>query len=269
MAGFSVGAGIEALDYRRSSSRRYAVLEAGPVVCRSRLVSPCVGIQAGGPVSRPWFRMYSEFVSDPKVQLLAFEDQRHFVALLCLKCNDTLDSEAPAPGLRDRMIAKALGLSVDAAIEAKRRLIEVGLISDEWHPIRWESRQYEHDVSTSRVKAYRERQASMKQDETFQERPETVSGTTEIQIRTDTDQNKKAAPVVGLDPAAWEQWETYRREIRKPLKPASIPAAQRKLAAFGKDQSAVVEHSVANGYTGLFRPDPKAQPKSQERRFQC
>ncbi len=47
-----------------------------------------------GLSGKPWFRLYSEFVSDPKVQLLAFEDQRHFIAILCLKCNETLDSAA-------------------------------------------------------------------------------------------------------------------------------------------------------------------------------
>lgn len=67
-------------------------------------------------------------------------------------------------------------------------------------------------------------------------------------------QAPKAAPELppGLDPAAWKRWCDYRREIRKPLKPVSLPAAQRELAAFGCDQSAVVEQSVANGYQGLF-----------------
>ena len=138
-------------------------------------------------MARPWFRMYSEFVSDPKVQLLAFEDQRHFVALLCLKCNDVLDSDAPSSNYRDRMLAKALGLSPDAALEAKRRLIEVGLIDDDWQPVKWSSRQYEHDVSTSRVRDWR---AKKKEDETFQKQHRNVSGTTEIQNRTDTEQNR-------------------------------------------------------------------------------
>ena len=55
-----------------------------------------------------------------------------------------------------------------------------------------------------------------------------------------------------LNMAAWRQWLDYRKQIRKPLKPASIPAAQKALAAFGCDQSAVVEQSVAQGWTGLF-----------------
>jgi hypothetical protein len=61
-------------------------------------------------------------------------------------------------------------------------------------------------------------------------------------------------PPAGLDLEVWKRWEAYRREIRKPIKPASLLAAQRKLAGFGSDQAAVVEHSVANGYTGLWEP---------------
>lgn len=108
-------------------------------------------------LAKPWFRLYSEFVSDPKVQLLAFEDQRHFIALLCLKCNETLDSQTPSKNHRERMVAKALGLDPASAIEAKRRLHEVGLIDTNWQPTRWESRQYQSDSSTSRVRQWREK----------------------------------------------------------------------------------------------------------------
>jgi hypothetical protein len=69
----------------------------------------------------------------------------------------------------------------------------------------------------------------------------------------------------GLDPAAWSRWTDYRKQIRKALKPVSIPAAQRELAAFGADQAAVVEQSIANGWQGLFalkeRPKPKEEPR--------
>lgn len=56
----------------------------------------------------------------------------------------------------------------------------------------------------------------------------------------------------GLNASAWEKWLSYRKQIRKPLKQASIPAAQQALAAFGSDQEAVVQQSIANGYQGLF-----------------
>jgi hypothetical protein len=60
------------------------------------------------------------------------------------------------------------------------------------------------------------------------------------------------ALVEGLDSDAWRAWFDYRVKIRKPLKQVSIPAAQRTLAAFGSNQTAVVQQSIANGWQGLF-----------------
>lgn len=49
-------------------------------------------------------------------------------------------------------------------------------------------------------------------------------------------------------------WLEYRKAIKKPLKPASIPLAQKRLAALGPQQMEAVEYSIANGYQGLFAP---------------
>lgn len=58
--------------------------------------------------------------------------------------------------------------------------------------------------------------------------------------------------VPGLDAESWRRWLAYRREIGKPLKPASQREAAEALAAFGADQAAVVKQSVAHGWTGIF-----------------
>lgn len=81
------------------------------------------------------------------------------------------------------------------------------------------------------------------------------------------DARARVTPSVdGLDLLAWNVWSAYRIEIRRPLKQASIPAAQRKLAAYGAEQSAVVEQSIANGWQGLFPlklngTHPTAEPR--------
>lgn len=72
-------------------------------------------------------------------------------------------------------------------------------------------------------------------------------------------------PPSNLNVEAWHRWEQYRREIRKPIHPASWLSAQRKLAAFGMDQGAVVEQSIADGYQGLFPLKTTGRPKPQER----
>jgi hypothetical protein len=66
------------------------------------------------------------------------------------------------------------------------------------------------------------------------------------------------AVVDGLDVAAWEQWQAYRK-----LKPKSFLAAQKKMAELGPLQMAAVEHSIANGYTGLFAPKQQTNAKEK------
>jgi len=65
-------------------------------------------------------------------------------------------------------------------------------------------------------------------------------------------QYAEAITTEGLDHSAWNTFIEYRKDIGKPYKKVSIPAAQKKLASFGADQIAVVEQTIANGWTGLF-----------------
>lgn len=204
-----------------------------------------------------WFRMYADAVDDEKLRLLAFEDRWHFVALLCLKANGTLDS--PAPFL-ERRIAVKLGVQLRELEEIKRRLQEVALIDENWQPLAWSKRQFPSDSSAERTRKWRERHRDA--DVTSHERHRDV-------LDTDTEQNPPLPPegVAGLDQSAWSRWLEYRRQIRKPIKPASMLAAQRKLAGFGEDQSAVVEQSIAQGWTGLFplKERPKPQGRGHDR----
>jgi hypothetical protein len=85
--------------------------------------------------------MYAEFATDPVVQSLAFDDQRHYVVLLCLKCSGVLDRDIDKKS-RDRIICRGLGLDPSAASETKRRLMDVGLINKDWQPKNWDKRQF-------------------------------------------------------------------------------------------------------------------------------
>jgi hypothetical protein len=69
----------------------------------------------------------------------------------------------------------------------------------------------------------------------------------------------------GLDIQSWNRFLDYRKQIRKPIKPVSIPAAQQKLAGYGADQAAVVEQTIANGWTGLFDVRELRDGKTQRR----
>ena len=98
-----------------------------------------------------WFRMYSEFASDPKVQSMSEPLQRRLVMIFCLRSGDVLVT------LRERDIAFALRVTEQELSETKRVFIDRGFIDDDWKVLNWSKRQFVSDSSTERTRAYRER----------------------------------------------------------------------------------------------------------------
>lgn len=109
-------------------------------------------------MSNPWFRMYSDFIYDDKVEFLAFEDQRHYVFLLCMKNMGLLDKDYPQIGMLEHVISRRLGIYGEAFENCKIRLMSVGLIDVNWQPLGWDDRQMLSDSSKDRVAKFRERQ---------------------------------------------------------------------------------------------------------------
>lgn len=102
-------------------------------------------------MANQWFRMYHEFATDPKVQMLSEADQRRFVMLLCLKCcNGDVT-------LQDEEAAFQLRISNEEFAQTKQLLIEKGLIDETLTPTAWDKRQYASDSSAARVRKHREK----------------------------------------------------------------------------------------------------------------
>lgn len=95
-------------------------------------------------------------------------------------------------------------------------------------------------------------QEQEQEQEQDQEQEQETGSVVSIRKREAARKSELAAAPEGLDLETWGRWLEYRKEIGKALKPASIAAAQRQMAAFGPDQSAVVGKSIAEGWTGLF-----------------
>lgn len=131
----------------------------------------------------PWFRMYHEFATDPKVQMLSESDQRRFVMLLCLRCcNGDVT-------LQDADVAFQLRVSEPDWLETKGRLIARNLIDGSNKPTAWEVRQKVSDSSKSRVYKHRSKNsAASKQDCNV---TETVQSKIEIESKIE---NKKESP---------------------------------------------------------------------------
>jgi hypothetical protein len=136
-------------------------------------------------------------------------------------------------------------------------------------------------LSALRMKRYRERQQNTGNDTVTRNSDAVTPVRPRLRSRPkqekEEEQEQKAAapPVVqprkqkppDFDPStvpnlhaeSWRQWLTYRAERKPAIKPASMRAAAEELAAFGELQAAVVKHSMANGYQGLFAPKANGQ----------
>lgn len=225
----------------------------------------------------PWFKFHHEFATDPVVQLLSFEDQRHFVVLLCLKASGALDRQYGNAGMRERVILSALRIDSVTLVDVKNRLMEIAVIDADWQPTAWEKRQESKDkTAAERMRRKREAERNVTEGVTRNVTESVTRNVTDTVTRDVTPleekrregrKNKRELPlavvsgssaVEGLDPAAWERWVAYRQEIRKPIKSASIAAAQRALAKYGTQQAGVVEQSISQGWQGLFDLKPGA-----------
>ena len=161
-------------------------------------------------MSNPWFRFYAEFSGNPVIQSLDFGDQRHFVVLLCLKCNGTLDRPMD-PKVRDRIICRGIGLDPMTAVEAKRRLMEVGLIDENWQPSGWSVRQFVSDNSSERVAKHRKNKKTGNVTSSLQKRHGNAPDTdTDTDTDTEAEKHKRAREKPqGATSSFDEFWSAY------------------------------------------------------------
>lgn len=202
-----------------------------------------------------WFRMYGEFATDPKVQMMSEADQRRFVMLLCLRCsNDGVT-------LHETEIAFQLRISNEEWATTKALFLSKGLIDEECMPTSWDRRQFVSDSSRARVAAHR---AKKKQACNVTVTPP------DTDTDTDTEQDqKRVAPAptpaksrkfdpLTVKPAnvtekAWADWCQHRREIHKPLTAKSCEQQAKALEGHPSPDQ-VLSNSISNGWTGIF-PD--------------
>lgn len=160
-----------------------------------------------------WFRFYNETLDDPKAQKLAPPLFKHWVNLLCLAARN--DGYLPSPA----DCAFALRVTEPVAEQTLRTLQDAGLIDvteTGMEPHNWRSRQHISDVSTERVKRYRQRSA--KRDETVSVTPPD----TETDTETDSVPTERAqAPSLSDPPFALTPEEAPKTP--DPAKPPKSP----------------------------------------------
>lgn len=132
-------------------------------------------------MANPWFRMYSEFAADPKVQVLTEALQRRYVMVLCLHCNGQYE-KAP-----EDEIALALRITPEEWRETKETLIMRKLLRDDGSIGGWEKRQFISDIKDStaaaRQKRHREKKRNARNDTVTSRPPEADTDTdTEVNL---------------------------------------------------------------------------------------
>lgn len=139
-------------------------------------------------MANQWFRLYSEFAFDPKVQMLSESDQRRLVMLFCLRCSNADET------LHDKHVTFQLRISNEEWAVSKGVFIENGFIDSDNNILNWDRRQYQSDSSAARVSRHREkvRNATVTPVTTCNV---TVTPPEQIQNRTDIPAKTNVLPI--------------------------------------------------------------------------
>ena len=222
----------------------------------------------------PWFRMYADFLNDPKLISLAFEDQRHFIGVLALKCDGAIDDVADGD-LLDRIVAQRLWIDHAVIRDVKRRLIAAGLIDARWQPLAWEKRQMRSDVDATGAERQRRYREAQKHNALRDAAVTRLDTDTEEETEKEEDKKKatrkRAAPTFELpdwvNRQHWDAWHSCPK--RKKASDAQKQMAVDKLAQWrqaGIDYAAALENAAIAGWQGLFKPDAPASAMTPARR---
>lgn len=169
-------------------------------------------------MANQWFRMYAEFASDPKVQMMSEAMQRRLVMLFCMRCCDVTVT------LSDEEIAFQLRISDEELASTKDLFMRRGFIDSDWNIVNWEKRQYASDSSAERTRAYRKRLRDAAVTSQPSQSDALEQNRTE-QNRTDLaqpDSEPKRSPAGSRLPAGWQlpaAWRTWAISERPDVDP--------------------------------------------------
>ena len=204
-------------------------------------------------MANPWFRLYSEFAHDPKIQMLSEAMQRRYVMLMCLRCSETLET------LHETEIAFQLRLSEAELIETKQLFISKNFIDKQWNLLNWDKRQFVSDSSTMRVRKHRDnKKQPSNDDETLQKRQSNA-----IDTDTDTDTDKKqiqrskatsVATPVGVSDSVWQEFKSLRKAKKAPITQRAIDALTNEANKAGWTLEKALEECIVRGWQA-FKAD--------------
>jgi hypothetical protein len=186
-----------------------------------------------------WCKLWLDWLSDPKVQLMSEQNQRRLVCLFCLQGAGHLPC-------KDENIAHALRITMTETIATKKEFIVNGFINKDWTLVNWNKRQNASSDSLSRVRKHRYMKRYGNVTVTLPETLPSVTCNVTCNDQNRTEQREentiqdKATP--SLSPAAFPRGRA--RTPARSREPAREPARE----ANDADLSAFVhERSELNG----------------------
>ena len=202
-------------------------------------------------MANPWFRLYSEFAHDPKVQMLSEAMQRRYVMLMCLRCSETLET------LHETEIAFQLRLSEAELIETKQLFIGKNFIDKNWNLLNWDKRQFVSDSSTMRVRKHRNNKKQPSND------GETLQKHSSNAIDTDTDTDKKqiqrnkatiVATPVGVSDSVWQEFIAHRKSKKARVTQLVIDGIQEQATIAGWSLEDALKETIVRNWQS-FKAD--------------
>jgi len=193
-------------------------------------------------MANPWFRLYSEFAHDPKVQMLSEAMQRRYVMLMCLRCSEVIET------LHETEIAFQLRLSTEELEQTKQLFISKNFIDKHWNLLNWDKRQFVSDSSTMRVAKHRSKKKQVSNvDETLQKRPSNA-----IDTDTDTEQIQKRTTSVatpsGVSDSVWQEFKSLRKAKKAPITQRAIDKISEEANLAGWTLEKALEECIVRGW---------------------
>jgi hypothetical protein len=214
-------------------------------------------------MSNPWFRLYSEFANDPKVQMLSEQDQRRLIMLFCIRCNSDVT-------LQDKHVTFQLRISSIEWTDTKNVFIEAGFIDKDNNILNWNKRQYVSDSSTSRVARHR----ALHKDVNVTKCNVTV--TPPEQNRTDTEQIHKQSKQKDcstfvlpdwINEVDWNLWIKTRKgkKLNDEQKQGYVDKLWKWMQG-GMDYQSALKDAALAGWQGLHEPKAKFENREDKNR---
>jgi hypothetical protein len=202
-------------------------------------------------MANPWFRLYSEFAHDPKIQMLSEAMQRRYVMLMCLRCSEVLET------LHETEIAFQLRLSTDELEETKQLFISKNFIDKHWNLLNWDKRQFVSDSSTMRVAKHRSKKKQVSNaDETLQKRQSNAidTDTDKKQIQIQSNKATVVATPVGVSDSVWQEFVSHRKSKKARVTQLVIDGIQKEATIAGWSLEDALKETIVRNWQS-FKAD--------------